>query len=131
MRSSVIARLSFSMPLVFVMQLGCSSDEGNTNTGADAGTNADTGSTSNSDSGGSTSDSGQGTTDAGPGDTGAPGTKEFGEACAGDSECKSNACFMGGQGNYCSIKCTPATAATDCPSPPTSGECNNKGYCKK
>lgn len=117
------------MPLVFVMQLGCSSDADSTNTGADAGANADTGGSSNTDSGSSTSDSGQGTTDAG--DTGVPGTKEFGAACAGDSECKSNACFMGGQGNYCSIKCTPGTAATDCPTPLTSGDCNNKGYCKK
>lgn len=132
MRSSVIARLSFSMPLVFVMQLGCSSDEGSTNTNisSDASTNADTGSSSND--GGGTTDSGQNATDAGAQDTGAPGSKEFGEVCAGDSDCKSNACFVGGQGNYCSIKCTPPGAAsTDCPTPLTSGECNNKGYCKK
>jgi hypothetical protein len=28
------------------------------------------------------------------------------------------------------MHCTPATEATDCPVPPTSGTCNKQGYCK-
>ncbi len=58
------------------------------------------------------------------------GLKAFGEACAMDSECQSDACFLGGNRTFCSIKCTVATAATDCPVPPTTGTCNMQGYCK-
>jgi hypothetical protein len=31
---------------------------------------------------------------------------------------------------FCSLHCTMATAAQDCPVPPTSGQCNLQGYCK-
>jgi hypothetical protein len=30
----------------------------------------------------------------------------------------------------CTKTCTAATATTDCPNPPTDGQCNNNGYCK-
>jgi hypothetical protein len=59
-------------------------------------------------------------------DSGAGGN--FGDVCAKDADCKSKACFIGGQGNYCSILCT---TNAQCPVPPTSGVCNPKGYCKK
>ncbi len=62
-------------------------------------------------------------------DTG--GLKAFGVTCAGNAECASGACFMGGMGSYCSMHCTAGTAATDCPNPPTSGMCNGMGFCKK
>jgi hypothetical protein len=30
----------------------------------------------------------------------------------------------------CTKTCTVATETADCPNPPTSGTCNNNGYCK-
>jgi hypothetical protein len=54
----------------------------------------------------------------------------FGATCASDAQCASNVCFMGGMQSFCSFHCTQATAAHDCPVPPTSGICNNQGYCK-
>lgn len=59
------------------------------------------------------------------------GGKPFGAACTVSGECASNVCFLGGDQSYCSLKCTTATAATDCPKPPTSGMCNNRGFCRK
>jgi hypothetical protein len=56
--------------------------------------------------------------------------KPFGQPCAANEECESNICFIGGNRTFCSIHCTMATAATDCPVPPTSGTCNMQGYCK-
>jgi hypothetical protein len=69
---------------------------------------------------------------AGGGDMGTDdgGTKAFGETCAMDNECASNVCFVGGNRSFCSMHCTMATAATDCPNPPTSGTCNMQGFCK-
>jgi hypothetical protein len=75
-------------------------------------------------------DSGSVSVDAG-GDA-APAPKDFGEPCDDNAECKSGACFSGGNASYCSIKCAPAgDTSTDCPTPLTTGECNNKGFCKK
>ena len=54
----------------------------------------------------------------------------FGQPCAANSDCASNVCFIGGNRTFCSLHCTMATAATDCPVPPTSGACNMQGYCK-
>jgi hypothetical protein len=53
----------------------------------------------------------------------------FGHSCKSDAECATGTCFMGGI-SFCTMPCTTATQATDCPSPPTSGMCNLKGYCK-
>jgi hypothetical protein len=58
------------------------------------------------------------------------GLLPFGSPCAANSECASNICFIGGNRTFCSLHCTMATAATDCPVPPTSGTCNMQGYCK-
>ncbi len=58
------------------------------------------------------------------------GKRAFGEVCATPADCESGQCFVGGSQSFCSIKCTMATQATDCPVPPTSGKCNNQGYCK-
>jgi len=66
------------------------------------------------------------------GGDGGGGGKAFGEQCNGDAECASKACFMGGQGSYCSIRCTKngQNDPGECPNPPSSGLCNNQGYCK-
>ena len=58
------------------------------------------------------------------------GLKPFGAPCGAGSECDSGICFIGGNRTFCSLHCTMATAATDCPVPPTSGTCNMQGYCK-
>jgi hypothetical protein len=55
----------------------------------------------------------------------------FGAACSSDAECQSNACFIGTSASFCSIVCTQATAATDCPVPLTTGSCNKRGFCRK
>jgi hypothetical protein len=68
-----------------------------------------------------------GSDDGGGGDA---GLKPFGVPCADNSECESNVCFIGGNRTFCSLHCTSATQATDCPVPPTSGMCNMQGYCK-
>ena len=52
----------------------------------------------------------------------------FGATCASDGECASGACSKGKQGSFCSSKCA---RDTDCPTPPTAGACNGRGYCKK
>ena len=67
------------------------------------------------------------TIDGGSGDG---GLLPFGQPCAANSDCASNVCFIGGNRTFCSLHCTMATAATDCPVPPTSGACNMQGYCK-
>lgn len=54
----------------------------------------------------------------------------FGQPCSANSQCESNLCFIGGNRTFCSLHCTMATAATDCPVPPTSGTCNMQGFCK-
>jgi hypothetical protein len=57
------------------------------------------------------------------------GLLPFGAACTMDSQCATGHCYIGTV-NFCTMPCTPATASTDCPSPPTSGICNMKGYCR-
>lgn len=54
----------------------------------------------------------------------------FGATCSANAQCATNVCFMGGMKSFCSMRCTQATAAKDCPVPPTTGVCNNQGYCK-
>lgn len=58
------------------------------------------------------------------------GLKPFGQPCTANTQCASDVCFIGGMQSFCSFHCTQATAATDCPVPPTTGVCNNQGYCK-
>ena len=58
------------------------------------------------------------------------GLLPFGAVCTDKSQCASNVCFVGGNRSFCSLVCTAATQATDCPVPPTSGTCNMQGYCK-
>ena len=102
-----------------------------TDTGPATGSDAGTGSGDAMGEGSTGSDSG---TDAASGTDSAPdgGTnRPFGDPCTADGNCASNVCFAGGMGSYCSLHCTIATQATDCPSPPTTGKCNGMGYCKK
>ncbi|MBK6697286.1 MAG: hypothetical protein IPG50_34620 [Myxococcales bacterium] len=99
----------------------CSSD-GTTGGSADGGAGSGPG-----DGGGGGQQDG-GTSDAGASDG---GKKPFGEACASPADCESGQCFIGGSQAFCSLKCTMATQATDCPTPPTTGQCNNQGYCRK
>jgi hypothetical protein len=54
----------------------------------------------------------------------------FGAACTQNSQCATGHCFIGAMQSFCTMPCTAATAATDCPNPPTSGTCNMMGYCK-
>src|ERR1700690_906938 len=56
--------------------------------------------------------------------------KPFGAACTMDGDCASGHCFIGGMMSFCTMPCTVATQATDCPNPPTSGTCNMRGFCK-
>jgi hypothetical protein len=58
------------------------------------------------------------------------GALPFGAACTVDGDCATGTCFHGGMGSFCTMPCTSATQAKDCPAPPTSGTCNMKGYCK-
>jgi hypothetical protein len=58
------------------------------------------------------------------------GLLPFGAVCTDKSQCESDVCFVGGNRSFCSLHCTAATQATDCPVPPTSGTCNMQGYCK-
>ncbi len=85
------------------------------------------------------------TTDAGPHDSGATTPEPdagqdsgstsvkagLGETCAAAGDCESNQCFKGGQGNYCSLLCTAANAATVCVPPVFNGVCNKQGLCRK
>ncbi len=73
------------------------------------------------DTGGPAVDSGSDAGTDGP----APGT--FGATCTGPTDCDSMVCFVGGMRSFCSLRCE---AGTDCPLPPTTGVCNNMGYCK-
>src|SRR4051794_32734390 len=67
-----------------------------------------------------------------PIDAGSPdaGKRALGEPCAKDNDCASGACFVGTRRSYCSLRCTIATQATDCPIPPTGGICNYQGFCR-
>lgn len=106
-----------------------SSTTGPATAGNDSGVGGDGSST---DDGSTAADSGTdgGTDSASQMDTGG-GNKPFGDPCTTNSNCASNVCFTGGISSYCSLHCTGATAATDCPNPPTSGMCNGMGFCKK
>ncbi len=58
----------------------------------------------------------------------APGT--YGADCKTNADCTDavfNTCFAGGNRDFCTKTCK---AAADCPSPPTPGVCNMKGFCK-
>ena len=65
-----------------------------------------------------------------PTDGGGDGGLPYGATCTQNSDCASMACFVGGMRSFCSMHCTQATVATDCPVPPTTGICNMQGYCK-
>jgi hypothetical protein len=53
-----------------------------------------------------------------------------GAPCETDAQCSTGLCYpFNAKGPRCSRSCTPATAATDCPSPPYEG-CNNRNVCK-
>ena len=54
--------------------------------------------------------------------------KAFGVPCDSDAECASGACNKGKKRTFCSIRCT---SDSQCPSPPTAGACNERGFCKK
>jgi hypothetical protein len=54
----------------------------------------------------------------------------LGSPCMSNFDCASRVCFVGGNRAFCSKHCSMDTAATDCPSPPTSGTCNMQGYCR-
>lgn len=58
----------------------------------------------------------------------APGTP--GAACTKNTDCTSNACFMGGKSSYCSSPCTVANAMTACATNPFNGTCNMQGFCR-
>jgi hypothetical protein len=61
-----------------------------------------------------------------------PGAKPFGATCTVDGDCASGMCrgFVMQTILRCTQPCTVATQATDCPSPPSAGQCTNMGYCK-
>jgi hypothetical protein len=114
-----------------VLVTGCGSDDGGTVASTDTGTAADTATSSMdtataTDTATTTETSGETT-----GETSSDAAKKaLGETCAVDGDCASNACFVGGMGSYCSLKCTTENAATVCIAP-LLPECNIKGYCKK
>lgn len=54
----------------------------------------------------------------------------IGQPCTVDAQCQTNVCFVGGMRSFCTLRCTAATQAQDCPVPQTSGLCNMQGFCK-
>lgn len=58
--------------------------------------------------------------------------KPFGANCTVDGDCASGMCrgFVMQTVLRCTQPCTIATQATDCPAPPSAGQCTNMGYCK-
>jgi hypothetical protein len=125
MRSSDLV-LHLSLIALLAAYVACSSDDNPAPPAtADSGTTVDAGGSTDT---GAVADTG-GTKETGT--TGDGGKKAFGEDCNSDGECESNACFMGNGQQFCSLHCTANTAATDCPVPPTTGECNPKGFCRK
>lgn len=54
----------------------------------------------------------------------------IGQPCTVDAQCQTDVCFVGGMRSFCTLHCTMATQAQDCPVPITSGECNLQGFCK-
>jgi hypothetical protein len=54
--------------------------------------------------------------------------KPFGAACEKDGDCASGACNKGKRHAFCSLRCS---ADEQCPTPPTAGACNDRGFCKR
>jgi hypothetical protein len=54
----------------------------------------------------------------------------LGTPCMTGTQCQSGVCFVGMKQSFCTLVCTAATAAQDCPVPPTTGLCNMQGFCK-
>ena len=73
---------------------------------------------------------GGGSNDMSDVDAGSDALKPFGASCDSDKECSTGLCFVGGMKTFCTMRCMPQTVMTDCPMPPTSGVCNNFGFCK-
>ncbi len=113
--------------------IGCSSDS-TSGGGTDASTQVDSAgggdsSTSDSAGGGDSSASDSSASDSSSGDG---GSGAFGASCTVDGDCASKMCrqFRGMTVMFCTKPCTTATAAMDCPMPPSAGTCTNNGYCK-
>jgi len=56
------------------------------------------------------------------------GLLPFGSNCSRNDQCQSGVCFMGGGQQFCSYHCS---ATMPCPVPPTPGQCNGMGYCRR
>lgn len=58
--------------------------------------------------------------------------KSFGADCLTDGECDGNMCrpFQMMTIRKCTKPCTAATAAQDCPAPPSLGTCTNQLHCR-
>jgi hypothetical protein len=58
--------------------------------------------------------------------------KAFGDNCTADTDCESGICrgFQMMTVTKCTKACTAATAAQDCPNPPSTGTCNTDNICK-
>jgi hypothetical protein len=54
----------------------------------------------------------------------------LGTPCMTSAQCDSGICFVGTKQSFCTLRCTPATVAQDCPMPPSDGICNMQGFCK-
>ena len=109
----------------------CSGEETSTPVStADTGTVVTDTGTAPTDTGTAVTDTGTSTSDASSDAPSDAGKKALGDTCTADGDCESNVCFMGGMGNYCTLKCTNENAATVCIKP-LLPECNTKGYCKK
>jgi hypothetical protein len=120
------------------LAVGCSSSSGD-----DSSATQDSGAL---DSGGG-SETGTGPHDGG-GDQGEAGpieggTSGYGAACTGDAgttgsctDAVYNMCELDGPTQICTKTCTypggggPQADPTDCPNPPTTGNCTPKGFCK-
>jgi hypothetical protein len=57
--------------------------------------------------------------------------RAFGDACARDADCASNACFVGEGSSFCSIRCTAEGVAVSPECTMGSGGCDERGYCKR
>lgn len=107
---------------------GASSSGGSSGTASSSGGSSGTASSSGGSSG-TPSDAGG---DGGGGDGGAKKANGVGP-CAGDMECQSGTCFIGGKESFCTIKCQkigetdPVCTALG---NKFSGQCNKKGFCE-
>lgn len=122
------------------LAIGCSSSS-DTGPASDAGGGGDV--LTSGDAGGGGGDGGGGGREGGTLVDAGDASSGFGAACAGpagqDGGCADsvyNACEMVGPSLVCTKACTypggggPQPDPTDCPSPPTSGDCTPKGFCK-